>query len=165
MNKPPKAAIGWGGETEFEKRRGVSSVEVREGYAQVHVSELGQDIVNERLAVLEAITQTGVSLDFLKLTPSGLSFLVRQEEAESIEECLQPLNVKHTVRPDRAIVLVSAVNIRDEEGLLADLVHRAISSAARVDHISDMHDRLLMVVRASDAPQLKECILEAQDAS
>ncbi len=164
MNKPPKTAIGWGGETEFEKRRGVSTVEVREGYAQVHVSELAGDLVSDRLAVLEAIYGTGVSLDFLKLTPSGLSFLIRQEESGSIESALQALRVKHSIRGDRAIVLVSAVNIRDEEGLLADLVHRAISSAARVDHISDMHDRLLMVVPASDAPQLRQCILEAQDA-
>lgn len=160
--KSPKTAIGWGGETEFEKRRGVSAVEVRAGFAQVHVSELGQDIVEQRLRVLEAISGTGVSLDFLKLTPTGLSFLVRQDDSDKVGAAITPLGVRHTIKPNRAIVLVHAVNIRDEEGMLAELVHRAISSTAKVDHISDMHDRLLMVAEAGEAERLKVRIQEAR---
>lgn len=42
--------------------------------------------------------------------------------------------------------MVHAVNIRDEEGLIAKIIKAAISTSAHVDHIGDMHDRLLMVV-------------------
>jgi aspartokinase len=151
-------AVGWGSETEFEKRRGVSSVEIRLGFAQAHVSHLAGDVVLERLRVLEAIGAAGISLDFLKLTPSGLSFLVKESDSKGLASAMDGLGVRNTIKPNRAILLVHAVNIRDEEGMLAQIVHAAISSSAKIDHISDMHDRLLMVVDSADADRLRERI-------
>lgn len=154
-------AIGWGGETEFEKRRGVSAVEIRGGFAQAHVSHLEGDLVQARLEVLKAIGEKGISLDFLKLTPSGLSFLIKQDECDNLEQVLTQVNAHHSIKPSRAIVLVHAVNIRDEEGMLAGIMHAAMSSSAKVDHISDMHDRLLMVVDAEDAERLRAKLEES----
>lgn len=157
-----KTAVGWGGETEFEKRRGISKVEVRSGFAQAHVSNLGKSIAEERLRVLDAIGGAGISLDFLKLTHTGLSFLIKESEGDQLREALDPLVINFTIRPNRSIVLVHAVNIRDEEGMLAQLVHQAISSEAKIDHISDMHDRLLMVAESAEAERLRARIEEAQ---
>lgn len=141
-------------ETEFEKRRGVSDVEVRGGYAQVHVSQLGSPLMATRLTVLESVGAATISIDFLKLTPSGLSFLALVDRSADIERVLHDLGVRFSVRKDRSIVLVHGVNIRDEEGLIARIVESAISSGVKVEHISDMHDRVLIVVESGEAEQL-----------
>jgi hypothetical protein len=58
------------------------------------------------------------------------------------------------VRHDRSIVLVHAVSIRDEEGMIAGIVNTAITNGIRIDHVGDMHDRMLMVVQREDADRL-----------
>jgi len=152
-------------ETEFEKRRGVSNVEVREGFAQVHVAGLTKNLVTERIRVLRAIADAEVSIDFLKLTPSGLSFIVRDDLSEPVFNALEGCEVEFTVVKDRSIVLVHAVNIRDEEGLIARIVQTVIASGAKVDHIGDMHDRMLLVLQRQDAErvarQFRRTLLEA----
>jgi aspartokinase len=143
-------------ETEFEKRRGISRVEVREGYAQVHVSDLSEPLTEARLAVLKAANAAGISLDFLKLTPDGMSFLVKEDEAEGIGKALASPGVSVSVERGRHVVMVHAVNMRDEEGLIASIVLQAIKSGAAVGHVSDMHDRVLMVVSKEDSSRLKK---------
>lgn len=152
-------------ETEFEKRRGVSRVEVRHGFAQVHVSRIAGNVMAERLKVLSAVASVGISIDFLKLTPSGMSFLVPEGDAEVIDQALEPLGIHFTVRHDRSIVLVHAVSIRDEEGMIAGIVHTAIANGIRIDHVGDMHDRMLMVVQKSDAERLASHIHVSESPS
>lgn len=144
-------------ETEFEKRRGISRVEVRHGYAQVHINDLTEPLVGARLEVLEAAANGGVSLDFLKFTPDGMSFLVKEDSATDIEKNLkiQP-HISITVQKGRDVVMVHAVNMRDEEGLLASIVLQSIRSGASIGHVSDMHDRVLIVVGKEDSKKLKE---------
>lgn len=143
-------------ETGFEKQRGVSRIETRTGFAQVHVSRLEQPIMAERIRVLEAVAAVGVSIDFLKLTPSGLSFIVPEDRYEVVDEALHLTGVEFSNQKGRSIVLVHAVNMRDEEGLIALAVQAAIRSGAKVDHVGDMHDRMLMVVSAEDAELLEK---------
>jgi aspartokinase len=147
-------------ETAFEKRRGISSVEVRAGFAQVHVSRLASPVMENRLLVLGAVADGGISIDFLKLTQSGLSFVVPGDLAESVSGALTQLGVHFSIRENRHILLVHAVNMRDEEGLIATILLESIASGVQVDHVSDMHDRMLMVVDAADAPRLKAKIEE-----
>ncbi len=153
-------------ETEFEKKRGVSRVEVRDGYAQIHISRISTEVMAERLRILEVVAQAAISIDFLKLSPSGMSFLVQESSAGLISGVLEPLGDHFTVRNDRSIVLVYAVSIRDEEGLIASIVHTAISNGIRTDHIGDMHDRMLMVVDKADSERLatlfRETLMEVE---
>ena len=75
-------------ETEFEKPRGINKVEIRRGYSTVHVTGLnGVDISADRLAVLTVMADANVSIDFLKLTHEGLSFVV----PETIQQRLRAL--------------------------------------------------------------------------
>ena len=141
-------------ETEFEKKRGVSNVEVRHGFAQIHVSRFTCDVMQERLRVLDAVASVGISIDFLKLTPSGMSFVVPEQNGDVVDKVLQPLGIHFSVRHDRSIVLVHAVSIRDEEGMIAGIVQTAIKNGIRIDHVGDMHDRMLMVVQKADADRL-----------
>lgn len=152
-------------ETAFERPRGVSSVEVRDGYSQVHVSHL-EHIDLDRLKVLRAVADAEVSLDFVKMTPSGFSFIVRDTDSEAVSVALKGisgmteghgLDAPHfSVREKRSIVIVHAVNIRDEEGLISRVVQAAITVNAHIDHIGDMHDRVLLVVHAEDARRLAQ---------
>src|SRR5579863_2742492 len=118
-------------ETDFEKRRGVSRVEVRDGFAQVHVSRIQDHLMEGRLSVLQCVAEAQVSIDFLKLTPSGLSFLIPEGQSEAVEQALKKCEIHTTVRPGRSVVLVHAVNMRDEEGLIARIVQEVIASGAR----------------------------------
>lgn len=138
-------------ETAFERPRGVGRVETRAGYCQIHVEGLAEPVVPSRLDALAAVAGTGVSIDFLKLTPRGLSFVAPADRAGDIERVLAGAQVAR----DRSIVSVHAVNIRDEEGLLADILREAIALGTQIDHIGDGHDRLLLVVGDDDAARLQ----------
>ncbi len=147
-------------ETAFEKRRGISSVETRPGFAQVHIANLGEPLIERRLDVLTAVADAAISLDFLKFTQTGISFLVADSFASKISQVLSSLKLDFTLEERRHILMVHAVNMRDEEGLIARIVLEAIASGVRVSHVSDMHDRMLMVVTETDALTLKTCIEE-----
>ena len=90
MSDAPPSHIA---ETAFEKRRGINSVESRPGFAQVHISKLGQPLMERRLQVLGAVADGGISIDFLKLTQTGLSFVVPEESAGSVSGALSALDV------------------------------------------------------------------------
>jgi aspartokinase len=150
----PRSAPAALRETEFEKKRGVSKIEVRRGFAQVHVSGITESLVNRRMRALKAVGDAQVSIDFLKLTPSGLSFLVAESEADIVRNALELAEMTADVHSGRSIVLVHAVNMRDEEGLIARVIQAVIGTGTAVDHVGDMHDRLLLVVKDADAQRV-----------
>lgn len=143
-------------ETAFERPRGVSRIEVRRGFAQTHVNDLRHPVTDERVRVMKVVAAAGISLDFLKFTPEGLSFLVPEAQSQKLEEALSGSGVTYSIQTGRSIVLVFAVNMRDEEGLLATIVQEAIASGARVDHVGDGHDHLLLVVASEEAAKVEE---------
>ena len=139
-------------QTDFEKPRGVSSVEVRDGFAQANVDSVVGDA--RRIEVLKAIASAGVSLDFLKLAPDGLSFLVPTEKAQVVDGALKKLGASYAIKAPRSIVMVHAENMRDEEGLIARIVSAAIGTGLTLEHLGDMHDRMLIVLESGDAKKL-----------
>jgi aspartokinase len=141
-------------QTDFEKPRGVSRVEVRDGYAQAIVEGLTANSSTDRLGVLKAIAEAGVSLDFLKLAPTWLSFLVPAPKATLTDEALRALGVSYQLHAPRSIVMVHAVNMRDEEGLISQIVSTAIATGLTLEHLGDMHDRMLIVLESEDAKKL-----------
>lgn len=154
----PKVVVEAVRETEFEKRRGISRIEIREGYVQVHVAGLTEPLMTSRLAVLQVVRDAGISLDFLKLTTSGLSFLVTADQSDVVRQTLMDQAPEVAIRPDRRVVMVHAVNMRDEEGLIARIVAAAIASGAQLEHVGDMHDRMLIVTDGAGADLLSTAI-------
>jgi len=146
-------------ETAFEKRRGISSVEIREGLAQAQVSGLAEPVMERRIEILERVAQAGVSIDFLKLTQDGLSFIISESSADAVRSAIDGLARDFSVIKNQHILLVHAVNMRDEEGLIADVMKQATASGVSIDHVTDMHDRMLMVVDAGNSERLKERLL------
>ncbi len=137
--------------TDFEKARGVNRIDLRSGFAGVQVKKLGDDLSSGRLKVLKAIRDSKISIDFLKLTSDGLSFLASSDYIGEVKSALSNLDLEIEVWENRMILTVHAVNMRDEEGLVARIVSDVIASGANIDHLGDMHDRLLMAMSKEDA--------------
>lgn len=141
-------------ETEFEKRRGINRVELRKEMAQARVWGLAHPITESRLAVLRAIRDAEISIDFVKLATDGLSFVIPESRAAATESTLKSAGVQFSLERGRCIMLVHAANMRDEEGLIARIVSEVIASGAHIDHLGDMHDRILLVTASADADAL-----------
>ncbi|RYG29247.1 hypothetical protein EON81_27050 [bacterium] len=150
-------------ETDFEKRRGISHLDIRTGLAQVHIGGMGADPTHERIALLKRVAEAGVSIDFLKLTPTGLSFVIAEDHVPALRTALERGGALHSVDEDRAILLVHAVNMRDEEGMIAAILAKAIGSGFTIDHASDMHDRMLLVLQRDEARRLAAMLAEGSE--
>ncbi len=133
------------GETEFEKPRGINKVEIRPGLARAFISDLPQPLMDARLAILERVRNAGVSIDFLKFGNDAISFIAAEADHKQLVAALRDVNGTVEVEPGCCIVIVHAVNMQDEEGLVAKIVSQVIASGEDVDHVGDMHDRLLLV--------------------
>lgn len=144
--------------TKFEKPRGVSGITVRHGFAQAHVSGWETNIAEQRLDVLRLLADAAISIDFLKMTPSGMSFLAPAEKADTVESVLQSVGARYSLRKPCSVILAHAVNIRDEEGLVARIMKAAIEADFRIHHISDMHDRAILVVDSDEAGRLTQTL-------
>ncbi len=142
------------GETEFEKKRGINTVELRPGLTRALVSELPEPIMASRLKVLEVVRDAGVSIDFLKFAQGAMSFVAADADHKKLEAALKNVDGKAELEGDCCIVSVHAVNMQDEEGLVARIVSEVIASGEAVDHIGDMHDRLLLVTDSKTGERL-----------
>lgn len=136
-------------ETEFEKARGVNLLKVRNGYTWFVVRLAGD--AGNRLDVLRHVAEAGVNVDFLKLQHEGVSFVVPRESEADCEAALQSAGYEHESAGNMAVLTVHAVNVQDEEGMVARIVSQTIRSGAEILHMSDMHDRVLLLLSESDA--------------
>jgi aspartokinase len=142
------------GETEFEKKRGISRVEVRPGLTRALVSDLPEPVTQSRLSLLQAVRQAGVSIDFVKFAHGAMSFVANDADFAPLQEALRGVPGRSELEQDCCIVIVHAVNMQDEEGLVARIVSEVIESGEAVDHIGDMHDRLLLVTDSKTGERL-----------
>lgn len=133
-------------ERQFELQRGVSEVEVRHGFAQAHVCLKG-DLASARIAILEALAEAGVSHKYLKLTQDGLAFIITESQVADTREVLDKAGVEYELNSGRSLVMVHAIGMREEPGMLATILEAAVASGVSADHIGDMHDKMFMVVR------------------
>lgn len=117
--------------------------------------ELAEPLTQRRLDALDAVAKESISIDFLKLTPHGLSFVATADRADDLKRVFKDGGFQATVGVGRTILSVHAVNIRDEEGLIAEILQEAIALGAQIDHVGDGHDRLLLVVGDADASRIQ----------
>lgn len=140
----------------FERPRGVSAVRVLGGFARVEVAGAGD--AGARIEALTAISDAGVSLDFLQLTPEGFACLVREDLAPALGAALEGREAR--IEMGRSVVVVEAPNVRDEEGLVAGILAQAVESGARIEQIGDMHDRVLIACPDADSRRVAESLKE-----
>jgi len=138
-------------ETAFEKGRGLNQIEIRRGFASARV-ELDADAnPSTRLVALKALSKAAISIDFLKFTHDGFSFVVAESDSQRLIDCLTANNYGHEVITDRCVLMAHAVNMRDEEGMVSRIVSDVIASGVSIEHMGEMHDRLLMLMSREDA--------------
>lgn len=150
-------------ETEFEKPRGINRVEIRRGFLTIHISGFDGDaseVALERLKILEHMRVADISIDFLKLTGNGLSFVAPEALQNQIADILERSQVRFSLLSGRCIVLAHAANMRDEEGLIARVVSEVIGTGVEIDHLGDMHDRVLLVMDSQDGERVADVIRE-----
>jgi len=141
--------------TEFEERRGITRISVELGYVQVHISRIpAESLDQERFTVLSLIAGVGINMRFPKLTPSGLLFLVREENACLLNKCLERWGKHSSIKTRRCIVSVHAASMREDDGLIARIAGEALASGVHIDLVSDTHDQTMLVVDESDATPL-----------
>lgn len=148
-------------ETAFEKARGVNRVEIRTGFASARIGGLNGDVTTKRLEILRSVYDVEISFDFLKFAADGMSFVVREELRDLLESVLRASGSDFEVRGGRAVLTVYAVNMRDEAGLVAKIVSQVIESGAAIEHLGEMHDRLLMLMGEEKANDAKKMLLAA----
>jgi len=152
-------------DTYFETKRGISDVEVSYGHAWVVVSSFPKDSASSRrIQALQVLKESGISIDFLKLSFDGFSFVVPEAMGTRVQEALCSNGFDAKVLKNRAIIEVSAPSIREEEGLIARIAEFIVRNGANIDSVGDMHSAVLVVVDADSAEraanELKKCIGE-----
>lgn len=148
-------------ETEFERPRGALDVSVEDGYSQIHAGGLPEPIHENRLLLLQTVRASATNLKMLKMTPSGLSFLVRESDTAHLRDAISVLPFTISVRPGRSLVYVHCVNMRDEEGLIAKVLAVAIGSGAKMEHVGDRHNCMLIAAEDEDAGRIAESLRHA----
>jgi aspartokinase len=87
-----------------------------------------------------------------------MSFVIPSDRTSVIQSTFDAAKLQFQMVTDRSIVLVHAVNMRDEEGMVAGIVRRTISAGIAVDHVTDMHDRMLIILPKENATKLQQLI-------
>lgn len=145
-------------ETEFERPRGILEVTTEDGYSQIHAGGLPHPIHENRLLLLQTVRSSATNIKMLKMTPSGLSFLVREHDTANLEQAVSVLPFPVSIRPGRSLVYAHSVNMRDEEGLIARVLAIAIGSGGHMEHVGDRHDCLIIAAEDGDAAKIADAL-------
>ncbi|MCS7066650.1 MAG: hypothetical protein NZL85_10330 [Fimbriimonadales bacterium] len=152
----PEEVVPVAGErVSFERERGVSAIVVSPevAYLVVRVPHPAE-VPAQRLAILNALQEAGVSIFLIKLQRQGLSFGVQASEVEHACTVLEREGFDVTVKPHRVMVSIFAQNMRELHGVLARIAEIMYESGAAIEQISDAHDRVTCLIEASKASQV-----------
>jgi aspartokinase len=139
-------------QTTFETQRGISSVVVSGGHALVVVAGITEnDDAARRVHALKTLKAFDLCIDFLKLSLEGFTFVVPESDGAKAEQALCAAGFEAKAMKGRAIITVSAPNIRDESGLVARIAQTVVRSGASIDSVGDMHSSVLIVLDESKA--------------
>lgn len=147
-------------QTSFETARGIASVEYQKGYSLIVAKHHGG--IEKVLAALKCLSQANLSFDSLKLAEDYFSFIVKEEMQEKAVELLTGAKFEASHHRSKAILKVTAPNIRDDSGLVARIAEIVVSSGATIYEVGDMNDGLELVIQSekaeATAQALRECI-------
>lgn len=152
----PEEVVPIAGErVSFERERGVSAIVVSPevAYLIVRVPEAAE-VPSQRLAVLHALQEAGISIFLIKLQRQGISFGVRATDQERACAVLTRKGFDVRVKPHRVMVSVFAQNMRELHGVLARIAEVLYESGVAIEQIGDAHDRVTCLIEASKAPQV-----------
>jgi len=152
----PEEVVPVAGErVSFERERGVSAIVVSPEVAYLFVRVPDPtDAPTQRLAVLNALQEAGISIFLIKLQRQGISFGVQASVQEQACQVLARAGFQVVVKPHRVMVSVFAQNMRELHGVLARIAEIMYEAGAAIEQISDAHDRVTVLIEASKAPEV-----------
>lgn len=153
-----------GGRVSFERERGVTEIRVTSGIAYVfaHLTK-GEydDLASQRLRVLEILRDSAISIFLIKLQRHGISFGIRAEQVEQVEQLLRAHEYSITIHPNRVLVSVFAQNMREMYGVMATIAEAFYQAGAPIEQVCDAHNRLMCLIKAEHARPAVERLRKA----
>jgi len=73
---------------------------------------------------------------------------------------LDKVGVDYELSTGRSVILVHAVGMREEPGMLARILQAATASGVNADHIGDMHDKMFIVASTSTLQHFNSAALK-----
>ncbi|MCS7224483.1 MAG: ACT domain-containing protein [Armatimonadetes bacterium] len=139
-------------EAEFERKRGVTAVEVEEGL--VHISVTLPQTLAQRLGVFRALAGAGISVFLIKFHPDGIHFVLRDSFVEKAEKVLNGLGLPYVMTPNCATVSVLSSAMRDLPGVMAAIAQAVYEEGVDLLETGDSHDAVTLLVKQKDAQRV-----------
>lgn len=131
----------------FEKERGVLSIEAETGRSFVLVDLSGQGAgASSALQVLSPLAEGGLPIQFLRIHPDCLSFVVAQADLPRVRETLAEAGVPFEASESCAVITVVAPNMRSIPGLMARMGETLFGRAVGVYQMADSHSSVSCVI-------------------
>lgn len=114
---------GEGGSLDFHPDHLITGIAHTNHISQIKIA-IGQDqdpLVVE-LAVFQALSQAGISIDFINVSPAGIIFTVPDGLAAKVVAILQAMEIKPRVVSTCAKVAVVGINMTGVPGVMAQIV-------------------------------------------
>ncbi|HHX40700.1 MAG TPA: ACT domain-containing protein [Armatimonadetes bacterium] len=143
----------------FEKERGVLSLEADTGRSFVFVELSGPDAgVSEALRVLSPLAESRLPLQFLRIYPDCLSFVVAQGDLPQVREVLAGAGVTFEASEGCAVITVVAPNMRSIPGLMARMGEVLFRRAVGMYQMADSHSSVSCVIAAGQLAEAVEAL-------
>jgi hypothetical protein len=143
-------------QTSFETGRGISAVSVEKGYSLIVTKT--PDGMAGVLRAADELARRDLSYDSLKLGDGYFSFIVSEEKQKDAVAILAEAGFAASHHRSKAIVKVTAPNVRDESGLMARIAEITVGAGAIIYDVGDMNDGVLLTVQSEKADAVADLL-------
>ena len=142
--------------TQFEKERGVSQIRVTPDLVHFCLSLPGGGA--SALPELQALAEAKIPIFLVKLTPTGLSFAVRNPHFAPCEALLQSRKLSYSHQTGMAQVSVIAGAMRDLSGVMAEIYEALQQAQIAIRQTGDRYDAVHILVEGGEAERAREAL-------
>ena len=141
------------GTEEFERRRGVTAIQVDSGLTQV-VIPMRVDM-GRRSCMFRTLADADISVFFIKLHPVSVNFCVSSDVGRRVQRTLKrTLNLTARLRQECSQVSIVSSAMRDLPGVMSGIVEVAHEKGIKLLETGDAHDAVVLLVRHKDSMKL-----------
>ncbi|TQS75506.1 aspartate kinase [Ornithinibacillus gellani] len=101
-------------------------------------------------AIFKAMAETGISVDFISISPSRVIFTVAERVADQAIHILQTLDMKVAVTPDCAKVSAVGAGMRDIPGVASKIVSALTDAGVQILQAADSHTTIWVLIHGKD---------------
>lgn len=139
---------------QFERSRGVTQVRTTDGLVHIDVTLAPE----KRLELLQSLAQRKIPVLMVALNDSGLSFVVRQDQAANCDAALTETEHTFKVAADQTLVSVIAGAMRDLSGVIAQIYDALQEEGIAIRRTGDAYDAVHVLVAGSEAARAQKAL-------